>query len=70
MIIQRAINQCFLKCHCNYSLYMVQNNILRVFTEKKLFFTYSVNWYMEQRHCMEFSLIFFFSMFPAEQCHN
>lgn len=62
MIIQRAISKHFLTWHCNYSFYMMQKNIVRVFTEKKLFFTYSVNWYMEQRHCMELSLIFFLNV--------
>lgn len=47
MIIQRAKH--FLTWHCNYSFYMMQNNKVRVFAEKKLFFTYNVNWYMEQR---------------------
>lgn len=37
-----------------------KKKVLRVVREGKLFFTYSVNWDMEQRRCMEFSPDFFF----------
>lgn len=42
-----------------------KKKVLRGVREGKLFFTYSVNWDMEQRRCMEFSPDFFFLNVPC-----